>query len=56
MAHSLGMDVTAEGIETLQQLHLMRLLNCEYGQGYFFAKPLQPAEAEQMLRLQLDKR
>ncbi|WP_457474669.1 EAL domain-containing protein [Thermostichus sp. MS-CIW-40] len=33
------MDVTAEGIETLQQLHLMRLLNCEYGQGYFFAKP-----------------
>ena len=56
LAHSLGMDVTAEGIETLQQLHLMRLLNCEYGQGYFFAKPLQPAEAEQMLRSQLDKR
>ncbi|MEN9222052.1 MAG: EAL domain-containing protein, partial [Thermostichus sp. BF3_bins_97] len=37
LAHSLGMDVIAEGIETLQQLHLIKLLNCEYGQGYFFA-------------------
>lgn len=53
LAHSLGMDVIAEGIETLQQLHLIKLLNCEYGQGYFFAKPLKPAEAEQMLRSQL---
>ncbi|MEN9224654.1 MAG: EAL domain-containing protein [Thermostichus sp. HHBFW_bins_43] len=53
LAHSLGMDVIAEGVETLQQLHLIKLLNCEYGQGYFFSKPLKPAEAEQMLRSQL---
>ncbi|MCJ2543279.1 putative bifunctional diguanylate cyclase/phosphodiesterase [Thermostichus vulcanus] len=52
-AHSLGMDVIAEGIETLQQLHLIKLLNCEYGQGYFFAKPLKPADAEHLLRTQL---
>ncbi|MFQ3584442.1 MAG: EAL domain-containing protein, partial [Cyanobacteriota bacterium] len=53
LAHSLGMDVIAEGIETLQQLHLIKLLNCEYGQGYFFAKPLKPADAEHLLRTQL---
>ncbi|MCF2971755.1 EAL domain-containing protein [Synechococcus sp. Nb3U1] len=53
LAHSLGMDVVAEGIETVQQLHLIQLLNCEYGQGYFFAKPLQPADAEDLLRTQL---
>lgn len=40
LAHSLGMDVVAEGVETSQQLAHLRTLGCEYGQGYFFSKPV----------------
>lgn len=40
LAHSLGLDVIAEGIETEAQLEILRRLDCEYGQGYFFAYPL----------------
>lgn len=40
LAHSLGLDVIAEGIETEAQLEILRSLGCEYGQGYFFAYPL----------------
>lgn len=40
LAHSLGLDVIAEGIETKDQLETLRHLGCEYGQGYFFAYPL----------------
>ncbi len=40
LGHQLGMDVIAEGIETAEQLAGLRQLNCDYGQGYFFAKPL----------------
>jgi EAL domain-containing protein (putative c-di-GMP-specific phosphodiesterase class I) len=40
MAHNLGMSVVAEGIETAEQLTQLRVLRCEYGQGYFFSKPL----------------
>ena len=41
LAHSLGLDVVAEGIETQEQLEILKSLGCEYGQGYFFARPLQ---------------
>jgi len=40
LAHSLGLDVIAEGIETEAQLEILRGLGCEFGQGYFFAYPL----------------
>lgn len=40
LAHNLGVDVTAEGVETAEQLARLRDLNCEYGQGYFFSLPL----------------
>ncbi len=40
LAHSLGMDVVAEGIETPAQASYLRNLGCEHGQGYFFSKPL----------------
>ncbi|WP_460206049.1 sensor domain-containing phosphodiesterase [Scytonema sp. NUACC21] len=39
-AHSLGLNVIAEGVETAEQLAVLRALGCESGQGYFFAKPL----------------
>jgi len=44
LAHALSMDVIAEGVETAAQLAKLRSIGCEYGQGYFFAKPL-PSEA-----------
>ncbi|HEY9623403.1 MAG TPA: EAL domain-containing protein, partial [Crinalium sp.] len=39
LGHNLGMDVTSEGVETVEQMEMLRSLNCEYGQGYWFAKP-----------------
>ena len=44
LAHALGMDVIAEGVETAAQLAKLRAIGCEYGQGYFFAQPL-PSDA-----------
>lgn len=44
LAHSLGLDVVAEGIETKEQLDILKSLGCEYGQGYFFAHPLDSQE------------
>lgn len=40
LAHNLGLDVIAEGIETETQLNTLRCLGCEYGQGYLFSQPL----------------
>ncbi len=53
LAHSLKMDVIAEGIETPQQLAQLRSLQCEYGQGYFFSKPVDSQAAEKLLKAQL---
>ena len=46
LAHMLNMDVIAEGIETTSQLAQLKLLKCEYGQGFFFSKPLNIEQAE----------
>lgn len=43
IAHSLKLEVTAEGIETIEQLEFFRALNCDEAQGYLFYKPL-PAD------------
>lgn len=48
LGHNLGMNVVAEGIETESQSQLLSALQCEYGQGYLFAKPL-PAQAAEAL-------
>ena len=40
VAKSLGLSVTAEGIESADQLEQLRSLGCDHGQGYYFAKPM----------------
>lgn len=42
LAHQLGINVIAEGVETLHQIEQLKQWECEEGQGYFFAKPLPP--------------
>ncbi len=50
LAHSLGLDVIAEGIETEAQLEILRRLGCEYGQGYLFAYPLNSKDVLNMVQ------
>lgn len=49
LATNLGMSVVAEGVETGEQNTLLRNLNCEFGQGYFFSKPVDAATASELL-------
>jgi diguanylate cyclase (GGDEF)-like protein/PAS domain S-box-containing protein len=46
LAHVFNMDVVAEGIEEENQAQQLQKLGCEYGQGYFFSKPLSPQDIE----------
>ncbi|MBW4575089.1 MAG: EAL domain-containing protein [Aphanothece sp. CMT-3BRIN-NPC111] len=49
LAHSLHMDVIAEGVETAHQLAQLRALQCGQAQGYFFSKPVDSAAAGHLL-------
>ncbi|MBA3441813.1 MAG: EAL domain-containing protein, partial [Pyrinomonadaceae bacterium] len=51
LAHNLGMEVTAEGVETYEQLAQLKKLACEYGQGYFFSKPVDSTSAQALLAM-----
>src|SRR5690606_18339509 len=50
MAHKLDKQVVAEGVETAYQRDFLRRLGVDLAQGYFFARPMKPADAEQLLR------
>jgi diguanylate cyclase (GGDEF)-like protein/PAS domain S-box-containing protein len=50
MAHELGMQVVAEGIENSVQRDLLMQAECDFGQGYLFAKPLLPQDFLQLAR------
>ena len=49
MAHALGLEVVAEGVETEDQLNQLRLLGCEYVQGYLLGRPVPAHEVEAVL-------
>ena len=49
LAHNLNMKVTAEGIETPEQLAQILALDCDYAQGYLFCKPLGATDAEAII-------
>lgn len=49
LAHNLNMEVVAEGIETEKHVEMLREMNCDYGQGYFFSKPIAAQSATDLL-------
>jgi EAL domain-containing protein (putative c-di-GMP-specific phosphodiesterase class I) len=46
MAHTVGIRVVAEGIETAEQANLLRKWGCDEGQGYLFARPMPAGDFE----------
>ncbi len=50
MAHGLGLQVVAEGVETAEQLAFLRKVDCDWAQGYYFCRPLPAEEIEPLLR------
>jgi EAL domain-containing protein (putative c-di-GMP-specific phosphodiesterase class I) len=51
LARVLGMDVVAEGIETVEQYHLLLKLGCRFGQGFLFARPMTVEAVSELLAL-----
>ena len=56
MAHDLGMETVAEGVETVDQLNQLKQFGCNYGQGYLLSRPIDRASIEQLLdKIQLEQ-
>ena len=49
LAHGLGLEVVAEGVETCEHARILKSMDCDQMQGYYFARPLPPAEFEKFL-------
>ena len=49
LAHTLRLQVIAEGVEETGQASILEAAGCEYAQGYLFARPLKPEAVEEML-------
>lgn len=50
LAHKLNMNIIAEGVIVIEQMNYLKQLNCEMGQGYLFADPLDQAAAKSLLK------
>lgn len=50
LGHSLKVEVVAEGVETFEQMRLLRERGCDSMQGYYFSKPMPAGELEKLLR------
>jgi diguanylate cyclase (GGDEF)-like protein len=49
LAHNLGMDVVAEGVETKEQLGELRAMGCDYGQGFLFSRAVEARDARALM-------
>lgn len=49
LAHSLRLDVVAEGVETLMQRDLLATMHCDFGQGYLFSKPVAASALQKLI-------
>ena len=49
LAHNLGLEVIADGVEQREQLDYLKVLGCEFAQGFFISAPLSASEAEALL-------
>jgi hypothetical protein len=49
MAHALGMRVVAEGVESLEQIRILKSLHCDEIQGYYISKPIPPGDEKPVL-------
>jgi diguanylate cyclase (GGDEF)-like protein/PAS domain S-box-containing protein len=56
LAHTLGLEPVAEGVENAEQIPLLRELECEYAQGYHFSPPVPAVELEALLQQQAVER
>jgi diguanylate cyclase (GGDEF)-like protein len=50
LSHTLGLSVTAEGIETLEQAEILKGIGCETGQGFYLGYPTRPDDITELLR------
>jgi EAL domain-containing protein (putative c-di-GMP-specific phosphodiesterase class I) len=55
LGHALHLQLVAEGIEQPEQVSALRGLACQYGQGYYFAKPLTPGALADLLHRQAEE-
>ncbi len=49
LAHTLGIEVIAEGVESAEQLALLRGLGCDFAQGHYFSEPRPSKAASEFL-------
>lgn len=56
LAGNLGMDVVAEGVETQKQMYQLQALKCDFGQGYYFSKPLDSQTAETLIAAEIPEK
>jgi EAL domain-containing protein (putative c-di-GMP-specific phosphodiesterase class I) len=49
LAQHLGLDVVAEGVETVEQATLLKELRCKYAQGFLFSRPVNAEDVARML-------
>lgn len=55
LAHNLSLDVVAEGVETEIQEQILKKVNCNYGQGYLYSKPVNVKDANKFIDEELKK-